>query len=92
MKEQVVYLDSSSLVKRYITEVGTENVDKIYDRSQANEIKIAFNIWNIGEAIGVFDRYFSRNLISYNEFVTAKSDMISETLKLIILESLPVFL
>ena len=90
MRERAVYLDSSSLVKRYIGEVGSDEVDEVYDKSESGELKAAFSIWNLGEAIGVFDRYLSRNLISHDEFLIARSDLVSETLKLSRLESLAV--
>ena len=90
MREQLVYLDSSSIVKRYVEEKGSDLIDQVYSKSEAGEQRIAFSLWNIGEAIGVFDRYLSRRLISLEEFATARSDLVSETLKLSRLESLVV--
>jgi predicted nucleic acid-binding protein len=90
MKEPKAYLDSSCIVKRYIKEKGSALVDEIYGKSEAGELSLVFSIWNIGEAIGVFDRYLSKKLISGRQFTTAKSDLVSETLKLSRLESLEV--
>jgi predicted nucleic acid-binding protein len=90
MREQLVYLDSSAIVKRYVEEKGSELVDRVYGKSEIGELRLAFSIWNIGEAIGVFDRYLIRKLISGKEFSTARSDLVSETLKLSRLGSLDV--
>ncbi len=57
MKEQIVYLDSSAIVKRYLNEVGTDIVDQLFKRAEIRENILYFSIWNVGEVIGVFDRY-----------------------------------
>jgi predicted nucleic acid-binding protein len=88
MQEKLVYLDTSSLVKRYIAETGSEVVDRVYSESEAGRLRIAFSIWNIGEAVGVFDRYRVRELISDEEFKRARANLISESLKLSRLEAL----
>ena len=90
MREQPVYLDSSSISKRYVKEKGSDLVDGVYGRAEAGELRLALSLWNIGEAIGVFDRYLTRRLISRKEFTTARADLISETLKLSRLGSLDV--
>jgi len=88
MQEKLIYLDTSSLVKRYIAETGSEVVDRVYSESEAGRLRIAFSIWNIGEAVGVFDRYRVRELISDEEFKRARANLISESLKLSRLEAL----
>ena len=90
MREQPVYLDSSSIAKRYVKEKGSDLVDSIYGKAEAGDLRLIFSLWNIGEAIGVLDRYLTRRLISRKEFATARSDLISETLKLSRLDSLDV--
>ena len=88
MQGKSVYLDTSSLVKRYIGEKGSEVVDRVYEESEAGKMKISFSIWNIGEAVGVFDRYLVRDLISDVEFKRARADIVSESLKMSRLEAL----
>jgi predicted nucleic acid-binding protein len=90
MREQPVYLDSSSVSKRYVKEKGSDLVDGIYGKAEAGELRLALSLWNIGEVIGVLDRYLTRKLISKKEFATARSDLVSETLKLSRLDSLDV--
>ena len=90
MREQPVYLDSSAIAKRYVGEKGSDLVDRVYSRSEIGELRLAFSIWNIGEVLGVFDRYQTRKLISGKEFLSARSDLVSETLKLSRLGSLDV--
>lgn len=88
MQGKLVYLDTSSLAKRYIAERGSEVVDRAYGESEAGRLRVAFSIWNIGEAIGVFDRYRVRGLISDEDFRGARADLVSESLKMSRLESL----
>lgn len=56
MRGETIYLDSSVIVKRYIKEPGSEEVKKIYLKAYSGENIIAYNVWNIGEVLGVFDR------------------------------------
>jgi predicted nucleic acid-binding protein len=88
MQGKLVYLDTSSLAKRYIVERGSKVVDRVYGESEAGRLRVAFSIWNIGEAVGVFDRYRVRGLISDDEFKRARADLVSESLKMSRLESL----
>ena len=50
-----LYLDTSTIVKRYVAEPGTETVDAIFDKAETGELTIALSLWNIGEALGVLD-------------------------------------
>ncbi|MFP3952297.1 MAG: type II toxin-antitoxin system VapC family toxin [Candidatus Bathyarchaeia archaeon] len=88
MNGKLVYLDTSSLLKRYIEEKGSEVVDKVYEESEAGNIKTAFSVWNIGEALGVLDRYHRRELITAEELETSIKGLISESIKMIKLDSL----
>jgi uncharacterized protein len=90
MQGKPVYLDTSSLAKRYIVEKGSNVVDKVYGESEAGSLRVTFSIWNIGEAVGVFDRYRVRGLISDAEFKRARHDLVSESLKMSRLESLSI--
>ena len=90
MRETHVYLDTSSLVKRYIEERGTEVVDKVYEETEAGRLKTAFSIWNIGEALGVFDRYHRRGCISDEVFEAIMRNLTSETMKMMRLGDLKV--
>ena len=83
MNVKSVYLDSSAIVKRYVAEKGSKVIDKIYDKAENSQLKIVFSIWNIGEVIGVFDRYFRRGWLSRKQLDTRIFDFIYETIKFI---------
>ena len=55
--EEVYYLDTSALVKRYVEEYGSEVIDNIFNDAYRGEKMISFSYWNIGEATVVFDKY-----------------------------------
>ena len=88
MNAQIIYLDTSAIVKRYIGEKGSEVMDKIYERAEAGSVTAAFSVWNLGETIGVLDRYHSRKLLTSNEFESVLSDLVSESTKMLRLNSL----
>lgn len=90
MRGLLVYLDTSSLVKRYIEEKGSQVIDKVYEEAEAGRVTAAFSVWNIGEALGVLDRYHTRKLISDRDLETALRFLASESMKMIRLDSLQV--
>jgi predicted nucleic acid-binding protein len=83
MKEQVAYLDSSSLVKRYVKEPGSNIVRDIYLKAYSGELIIAFSSWNIGEVLGAFDKAHSRGILDRKNFLTAKNRFLLETRRLV---------
>ncbi|MCW6159674.1 MAG: type II toxin-antitoxin system VapC family toxin [Candidatus Micrarchaeales archaeon] len=57
MSEQRVYLDTSAVAKRYAEEKDSDIMDKIYADAEMKKSKLCFSLWNIGETVGVFDKY-----------------------------------
>ncbi|NHV45750.1 MAG: type II toxin-antitoxin system VapC family toxin [Candidatus Verstraetearchaeota archaeon] len=55
--EEILYLDTSALVKRYIEESKSDVVDEIFRDSYKGIKTLAFSYWNLAEAIVVFDKY-----------------------------------
>ncbi len=51
------YLDTSALVKRYVTEPGSSIVDRVFEKAHRGDVVVVFSYWNIGEAAVVFDKY-----------------------------------
>jgi predicted nucleic acid-binding protein len=58
-----VYLNTSSVVKRYVTERGSELVNLVNAKIEDGSARIAISTWNIGEVLGVLDTYRSRKLL-----------------------------
>jgi len=83
MKEHVAYLDSSSLVKRYIEEPGSNLVKDIYLKAYSGELTIAFSSWNIGEVLGAFGKAHSRGILGRKNFLLAKNRFLLETRRLV---------
>jgi len=77
-------------VKRYFAEKGTEAADTIYEAAEAQNLTISFSRWNIGEVIGVFDRYLRMKIISEEEFHRTLNNFFAETIKLVRLGNLTV--
>jgi len=63
VKEQVQYLDSSALAKRYVQEEGSAGMDQIFGRAERGEEPIFFSMWNVGELAVVFDKYEQDGLL-----------------------------
>ena len=93
MSTRIVYLDSSAVVKRYILERGTEVVRALYLSAWNGEVKLCFSLWNIGEVLGVLDKYRERGWLGDSEYKASRKMFLSETirmLKLGILKIVPI--
>ncbi len=84
----MIYLDSSAIVKRYISEPGSEEVIEIYRRALNGELSLSFSAWNIGEVLGVFDKYFKRGWLSREDYERARKQFLGETMRLLRLKVL----
>lgn len=83
-----LYLDTSTIVKRYVAETGTQTVDTIFDKAEAGELVIAFSLWNIGEALGVLDERRRKEWLTREEFVQTSKNLAGELLNLVRLRAL----
>ncbi len=80
---KIIYLDSSAIVKCYVMEPGSEEVGEVYDRALVGEYIIAFSAWNIGEVLGVLDKYRRRGWLTPKDYAKARTMFVSETLRLL---------
>jgi predicted nucleic acid-binding protein len=65
---KLVYLDTSAIVKRYIQEPGSDVVAQLYSKAWLGDLKIAYSVWNIGEVLGVLDKYYMRGWLSRGDY------------------------
>jgi len=87
---RVAYLDTSAIVKRYIQEPGSDVVTTLYLRARLGDLKVAFSLWNVGEVLGVFDRYYRRGWLSREDYELARAEFLGETLRMLRLRVLRV--
>ena len=85
-----LYLDTSAMLKRYVTEQGTESIDLIYDKAETGELVITISLWNIGEALDVLDEKRRKGWLTQKEFEQALKIFADELLKLIRLKSIEI--
>ena len=83
-----VYLDSSSIVKRYVWERGTGAVRCVYELAYSGDVNVVFSLWNIGEVLTVLDKYLSRKWLSSDDYARARGMFLAETLRLVKLKAL----
>ncbi len=63
MRGLIAYLDSSSIVKRYVEGSGSKTVRDVYLKAYSGESTIAFSSWNIMETLGAFDEVYFNGYI-----------------------------
>lgn len=83
MKEPIVYLDSSAIIKRYVREPSSEVVRDIYLKTYSGEIRISFSIWNIGEVLGALDRARRVGRLDSKAYSVARQRFLLETRRLL---------
>ena len=83
MKDQIVYLDSSAIVKRYVKEPGSSIVRKLYLKAYSGEATISFSIWNIGEVLGVLGKAKTVGRLGNKEYMLARKRFLLETRRLV---------
>jgi predicted nucleic acid-binding protein len=79
----VTYLDTSALVKRYILERGSDEVAALYSRAWGGDVKLSFSLWNVGEALGVFDKYHSRGWIATDSYRLVRECFLNEVARML---------
>ncbi len=79
MNEQIIYLDSSSIIKRYIKEPGSDIVRKLYLKAYSGEITLCYSIWNIGEVLGAFNKAKTIGRIDGETYNIVKRRFLLET-------------
>ncbi len=79
MKNPIIYLDSSAILKRYVREPGSSNVRHFYRRAYAGELKLSFSIWNIGEVLGALDRARNIGRLDDEGYLSARKRFLIET-------------
>lgn len=80
--EEIVYLDSSAIVKRYVMEPGSNIVRSIYLKAYTGENILSYSIWNIGEVLGVFDRAKITSRVDENTYRVMRKRFLLETRRL----------
>jgi len=85
-----LYLDTGAILKRYIIESGTNEIDLIFDKAEIGELTIITSLWNIGEALGVLDEKLRRGWLTEREFQQTMNLFADELLKLMRLKRLEI--
>jgi predicted nucleic acid-binding protein len=57
IQEEICYLDTSAVVKRYVSEAGSEVVDELFKDAYRGMKILSISYWNIAEIAVVFDKY-----------------------------------
>jgi predicted nucleic acid-binding protein len=57
IQEEICYLDTSTIVKRYVSEAGSEVVDELFKDAYRGVKILSISYWNIAEIVVVFDKY-----------------------------------
>lgn len=89
-----LYLDSSAIMKRYVTEPGTPSTDHVFESAEKGELVITFSVWNIGEVFGVLDERLRRGWLNEKEYAETLNILCDELVKLMrlrVLEVIPIF-
>jgi predicted nucleic acid-binding protein len=79
----LVYLDTSAIIKRYVIERGSNLMNEVYEKALSGNVLLSFSVWNIGEVLGVLDKYRRRRWLDDENYLKARIQFLGETLRLI---------
>ncbi len=83
MTERIVYMDSSAILKRYVKEPGSDIVRRMYIMALSGEVKLSFNVWNVGEILGILDKARNTGRLGEREYLLTRKRFLSETRRLL---------
>jgi predicted nucleic acid-binding protein len=83
MRGTIVYLDSSSAIKRYVREPGSATIKDLYLKSYSGELTLAFSSWNVGEILGALDKAKMQNRLDQRKYLTSKRRLLLDTKRLV---------
>jgi len=86
----LLYLDTSAIVKRYVKESGSDLISEIYEKALNGDALLSFSAWNIGEVLGVLDKYRRRGWLSDGNYLKARLQFLGETLRFLRLKLLKI--
>ncbi|ASI98743.1 type II toxin-antitoxin system VapC family toxin [Thermococcus celer] len=85
MNARRVYLDSSALLKRYVLEKGTEEVERLFRDAYSKRVVLIMSAWNLGEAVGVLDRKRRRGDMEDDVFNSLKVALLGDVKRMVAL-------
>ena len=85
-----VYLDSSVVVKRYVLESGSDRISGIYGDALDGKLVLSFSLWNVGEVLGVLDKYYRHGWLTEQDYSSARLQFMDEVLRLLRLRMLKI--
>ena len=75
----LVYLDSTAIVKRYIKEPGSDTVRMLFLKAYSGEVSLSFSVWNIGEVLGALNRAKRIGRIDEEAYLITRRRLLLET-------------
>ncbi|QOJ79262.1 type II toxin-antitoxin system VapC family toxin [Infirmifilum lucidum] len=83
MVGQVVYLDSSAVLKRYVREPGSSRVREVFLKAYSGELVLSYSVWNIGEVLGALDRARASGRLSGEAYELARRRFVLEARRMV---------
>jgi predicted nucleic acid-binding protein len=87
---KTVYLDTSAIVEQYVQEAGSDVIAQVYSKARLGDLRIAYSVWNIGEVLGVLDKYHTRGWLGREDYELSRPELLGETMKMLKLRILRV--
>jgi predicted nucleic acid-binding protein len=77
-----IYLDTSSIVKRYFSEPGEDIIDSRYEDAKNGKAVLLFSVWNVGEFMDALNKKVRKSEMTSKERDEAISDFWREVVDL----------
>ena len=78
-----ILLDANAVLKRHVSEHGTDVIHEVYRAADVGRIELAYSLWTPGECLGVLDRLDRQGLLPPRGLGKARRALLGESARLV---------
>jgi predicted nucleic acid-binding protein len=77
-----VLLDANAVLKRYVSEAGSDIVMGVYGAADSGELHLVYSLWTLGECLGVLDRLERQGRLPSGGLERGRRALLGESVRL----------
>jgi predicted nucleic acid-binding protein len=77
-----ILLDANAVLKRYVTEPGSDAIEDVYRAADAGRIELVYSLWTPGECLGVLDRLERQGRLPVGGLAKGRRALLGESARL----------
>lgn len=78
-----LYLDANAVLKRYVSERGSDVIARVYQAADGGRVSLQYSLWTVGECLGVLDRLDRQGRLPRDGLAQGRRALLGETARLV---------